>query len=217
MVRRTDTVARLGGDEFAVLLPHLDDPTEPLAFAETIRSVFDAPVRLGEMAVEIQASIGIAVTPEDGTDTATLLQRADVAMYEAKRNKTFVQRYDSSSDEHTVERARQRIRPAHPIAERRQPLALPLARAPERFEPVELAAHARALAIARRIAISATRTPLRPSAKTATRKAASSNSAKNSAILGTTTTASASCANMTRTPTFRTARRATLRRAASAR
>ncbi|MBV8952229.1 MAG: diguanylate cyclase, partial [Actinobacteria bacterium] len=78
------SVARLGGDEFAVLLPRVRDRAEAFAVAVTVRDAFQTPFRAGTLSLAVSASIGIAVSPDDGTDPATLLQRADIAMYVAK-------------------------------------------------------------------------------------------------------------------------------------
>jgi diguanylate cyclase (GGDEF)-like protein/PAS domain S-box-containing protein len=75
-------VARLGGDEFAVLLP---DSKEAGTVAMQILRVLSAPVYWDGLAAETGASIGISCSPEQGTDTESLLRTADMAMYHAKR------------------------------------------------------------------------------------------------------------------------------------
>lgn len=83
-VRQSDTVARLGGDEFIVLAP--DTGTEgAVRLAEKILEVFAAAFDLDEREITISPSIGIARYPEDGKDFPGLLQSADIAMYQAKR------------------------------------------------------------------------------------------------------------------------------------
>lgn len=83
-VRQTDTVSRLGGDEFAILLVDV----EPLSYlgelSHKLANHLREPFVLGPETVELSASIGISVFPEDGGDTETLIKHADVAMYEAK-------------------------------------------------------------------------------------------------------------------------------------
>jgi len=82
-VRESDVVSRLGGDEFAVVLP--DASRE--AAAEVATRVHDTLLEsfsVSGATVDIEASIGIALFPEHASDVATLLQRADIAMYKAK-------------------------------------------------------------------------------------------------------------------------------------
>ena len=83
--RATDTVARLGGDEFAVLLPNAS-VADAQRVAEAILRVLEAPMTLEGHVVDINASIGLSSCPDHGNESSQLLRRADVAMYEAKRN-----------------------------------------------------------------------------------------------------------------------------------
>ena len=77
-------VARLGGDEFTVIMPGLNDPRDSTKLARRILSSLAHPFRLSGHEVFINASIGIAVYPEDGEDIDSLLMHADTAMYQAK-------------------------------------------------------------------------------------------------------------------------------------
>jgi diguanylate cyclase (GGDEF)-like protein len=77
-------IARLGGDEFALLLPSIQDAEDAVTEARRVRALLEAPFMLGHMHVDVGGTIGIAVSPDHGEDPATLLQRADVAMYAAK-------------------------------------------------------------------------------------------------------------------------------------
>jgi diguanylate cyclase (GGDEF)-like protein/PAS domain S-box-containing protein len=96
-LRGSDTVARLGGDEFAVLLPDTDLPGA-LAAAKTLRSSLDAPLTIEGVRMPVGSSIGIALFPAHGDDPLTLLRRADIAMYVAKRRGTGVALYEEGSD-----------------------------------------------------------------------------------------------------------------------
>ena len=92
------TVARLGGDEFAILIRDARDVTRDVTAA------FAEPVVLGDVPIEINASLGIAMYPEHAEDAGMLLRRADVAMYDAKRNQSGVSVYEAGRDEHSVRR-----------------------------------------------------------------------------------------------------------------
>jgi diguanylate cyclase (GGDEF)-like protein len=91
-------VARLGGDEFAVLLPRLTADTEAIEVSRGLHARMIEPIRLAELRLEIGASIGVAIQPDHGDDGETLLQRADVAMYAAKRARERVVVYDPLTD-----------------------------------------------------------------------------------------------------------------------
>jgi diguanylate cyclase (GGDEF)-like protein len=103
-VRPGDVVARLGGDEFAVLLPMVREVSSAREVAARLRAALAEPVRLEGMVFEIEASIGIAIYPDDATLVEVLLQRSDVAMYLAKDRRTGVERYVSDSDRNSPAR-----------------------------------------------------------------------------------------------------------------
>ncbi|GHE11306.1 diguanylate cyclase domain-containing protein [Klenkia taihuensis] len=86
-VRRTDLLARLGGDEFLVALPGLPVATaaaEAARVAVTLTTTLAAPVEVRGEQVRVGASIGCAVTPEDGAGFDALLHTADQRMYAVK-------------------------------------------------------------------------------------------------------------------------------------
>jgi diguanylate cyclase (GGDEF)-like protein len=97
-------VARLGGDEFAALLAPIDEPQDAERSARRVRDVLQTPVEIEGIAVSAEGSVGIAHYPADGNDVATLLQRADVAMYEAKEKRTGVATYQPDADRSSHER-----------------------------------------------------------------------------------------------------------------
>ena len=84
-VRDTDTCARLGGDEFTIILTEVEDLSAVPEVADRILDTLHQPFILANRSVEISASIGIALYPQDSGDADNLLQCADLAMYEAKR------------------------------------------------------------------------------------------------------------------------------------
>jgi len=84
-VRASDTVARVGGDEFIVLCIDGGNNGALIALAEKIRNALLTPFRIGAIEIELGASIGIAVYPDNGTTFIDLVSLADDAMYQAKR------------------------------------------------------------------------------------------------------------------------------------
>ncbi|PZR80302.1 MAG: hypothetical protein DLM65_08520, partial [Candidatus Aeolococcus gillhamiae] len=103
-VRPGDLVARLGGDEFAVLLPAVRTADVAAEVAARLRAALAEPVRLEGMSFEIEASVGIALYPDDGATVEVLLQRADVAMYLAKDRRTGVETYLARADHYSPAR-----------------------------------------------------------------------------------------------------------------
>jgi diguanylate cyclase (GGDEF)-like protein len=104
VLRRRDTVARLGGDEFAVLLPDLGSVDEATQTALRIAEALRRPFTVDELSLDVGVSIGIAIYPEHGDDAAILLQRADVAMYEAKAGRDAVALYSPERDNYSPKR-----------------------------------------------------------------------------------------------------------------
>ncbi len=103
-VRPCDTVARLGGDEFALLLPGVRDSAAAVQTAERLRTVVTEAVLLEGLLVDVGASVGVAVSPDDGLTLDDLLQRADVAMYVAKESGSGVEAYAVERDLNTTGR-----------------------------------------------------------------------------------------------------------------
>jgi len=85
-VREDDTVARLGGDEFTMILSELRQAEDAIHVAQKILDAVQQPMTVAGMTIELSASIGIALYPEDGFDVETLLRNADSAMYRAKES-----------------------------------------------------------------------------------------------------------------------------------
>jgi diguanylate cyclase (GGDEF)-like protein len=103
-VRRGDTLARLGGDEFAVLLDGLPDRGTAAELAGRLQDALRRPFALRGVSIELEASIGIALYPSHGTTVGTLLQRADVAMYDAKRGGHGIATYTPERDPYSADR-----------------------------------------------------------------------------------------------------------------
>lgn len=84
-LRESDTVARLGGDEFVVLLEHITDAKDAALVAENIVNELNKSFHLAQNHdVQIGASIGISLYPQDGENSITLIANADIALYSAK-------------------------------------------------------------------------------------------------------------------------------------
>jgi EAL domain-containing protein (putative c-di-GMP-specific phosphodiesterase class I) len=83
-VAETDTVARLGGDEFVLLLHGQAGPDTVATVLEHLLPKIAAPLRYGQSDLAVTCSVGVALYPDDGSDSATLLKHADSAMYRAK-------------------------------------------------------------------------------------------------------------------------------------
>lgn len=102
-LRESDTVGRLGGDEFGIVLPDIDRE-KAIDVAKKVLLSLEPSFELGNQLLTIGASIGIALYPEHGEDDASLIRHADVAMYEAKRNRSEPCLYDPDQDHYTTTR-----------------------------------------------------------------------------------------------------------------
>lgn len=96
--------ARLGGDEFAVLLPVADSTTSATRVARSLVAALSSPLDLDGLTLVLEASAGVAVFPDHALDAEGMLRRADVAMYQAKRDRTGVEVYESKRDSNTPDR-----------------------------------------------------------------------------------------------------------------
>src|SRR5207248_8551277 len=102
-LRDSDTVARLGGDEFALLLP-ATDARGAAQVADKLVQALEQPFMVEGYSVAMAASIGIALAPKHGQDATTLLRRADVAMYLAKRAASGYALYSPDQDQYSPSR-----------------------------------------------------------------------------------------------------------------
>ncbi|HET7338463.1 MAG TPA: PAS domain S-box protein [Candidatus Dormibacteraeota bacterium] len=104
-LRATDTIARLGGDEFAVLTTDAKHPEDVVGTARKVLASLEGPFAIADQMVETGASIGIAMYPIHGDDPGTLLRRADVAMYVAKRSGGGYAMYQPEQEAQTMRRS----------------------------------------------------------------------------------------------------------------
>ena len=103
LLRGDDTLARLGGDEFAVILRPGDEASASTAGLR-LRGALEESFAVGGIHVHVDASVGIALYPDHAPDAMGLLQRADVAMYQAKRMRTGHEVYLAGRDHHSRQR-----------------------------------------------------------------------------------------------------------------
>lgn len=100
-------LVRTGGDEFIIWCKEMDSDAALLVANQIIQSC-KLPVEVNNTFLESSASIGIACFPQHGKDVDTLAKCADVAMYQAKRQRQGVKLYDASSDNHSLLRIKLR-------------------------------------------------------------------------------------------------------------
>jgi diguanylate cyclase (GGDEF)-like protein len=97
MLRGVDTVARLGGDEFAIVLPATDLEGATQTSGKVLQEI-EQPCRLDHRQLSVRGSIGIAGYPEHAKSADLLLQRADIAMYQAKSDSVGIAVYRQNRD-----------------------------------------------------------------------------------------------------------------------
>lgn len=85
-VRKSDTVARMGGDEYTVILKNVEDKEDIKNLVEKIHKSLQEVMQIDGVECFVNSSIGVALYPENGYDSETLLRNADSLMYEIKRN-----------------------------------------------------------------------------------------------------------------------------------
>jgi diguanylate cyclase (GGDEF)-like protein len=103
-VRSTDTVARVEGDRFGVLLPGLAGGVDAAAAAETIVEKLSAQIVISSATLSVDATVGIACGPAQGNDAEQLLQRAEAAMYRAKRAQSRLEFFSPELEEEAPRR-----------------------------------------------------------------------------------------------------------------
>ena len=87
-VRDVDFVCRYGGDEFVVLVTDLAQARDAALVSQKIASAVASPITIESRTISVSLSIGVSSYPEDGIEADTLIRRADLAMYEAKKLKS---------------------------------------------------------------------------------------------------------------------------------
>jgi diguanylate cyclase (GGDEF)-like protein len=107
-------VARLGNDEYALLQTRVQGRTGALAAATAIRTALERPVEVDGVAVNVEASVGVALAPDHARDAETLLRRADVALARARLYRSSTETYSVEHDRFEAARLKLlgQIRPA---------------------------------------------------------------------------------------------------------
>ena len=82
--REPDTIARLGGDEFAIIMNGMTQPSDAAALSKRLREAITKPYNINDHQIVVDISIGISVSPDDGSEPDQLLKNADMALYGAK-------------------------------------------------------------------------------------------------------------------------------------
>jgi diguanylate cyclase (GGDEF)-like protein/PAS domain S-box-containing protein len=103
-MREADTLARLGGDEFVVILTSVTTMESTATAVQRLLSLFSLPFEIDSRKIYSSASIGIALYPDDGLDTESLLKCADTAMYHAKNEGKSQYRFFSAEMNHKIMR-----------------------------------------------------------------------------------------------------------------
>jgi diguanylate cyclase (GGDEF)-like protein len=83
-IRKSDMAARIGGDEFAIVQSSVNQPSDAKTLARRIIAEVSRPYEIEGNRIVIGTSLGIAIAPQDGTDSDRLLRSADLALYRAK-------------------------------------------------------------------------------------------------------------------------------------
>lgn len=103
-LRESDTVARLGGDEFAIVLSEITGMSDVSFYAGRLTGALAEPFIIDGHSLRISASVGAVIAPQDGDDVSTLMRRADISMYGAKRAHEDFRQFTPDQDHDASER-----------------------------------------------------------------------------------------------------------------
>jgi diguanylate cyclase (GGDEF)-like protein len=107
IIRPGTVLARVGGDEFAIVLPNIASLDDPAGLARRIVGAMAEPFTIGSAVTTLGISIGIAVTPDDGTEHDELVRRADLALCRAKaEGQSTIRFFEPEMDAHVEQRMR---------------------------------------------------------------------------------------------------------------
>ena len=84
LVREADTLARVGGDEFVIILEQLRKNDDVARYVEKLQREMSQLIEISNHKIHVTASVGVSIYPDNGEDIDSLMQTADIAMYQAK-------------------------------------------------------------------------------------------------------------------------------------
>jgi diguanylate cyclase (GGDEF)-like protein len=105
LLREGDILARTGDDAFAIAMPKIESLDEPSGLARRIVVAMSQAFSINDTTVNVGASIGIAIAPDDGVTSTTLIQRAERALHRAKNeDRSSIRFFESEMDAHIEQR-----------------------------------------------------------------------------------------------------------------
>ena len=104
VIRTEDFVARIGGDEFVIVINNYESHLELTRIMQRLLDRIKEPFLIESHPIYVSGSVGVVIYPKDGTDMATLLKHADIAMYEAKRKGRDQYHFFTDSLNHKVQK-----------------------------------------------------------------------------------------------------------------
>ena len=105
ILRADEILARIGGDEFAIIMPRIGSLDEPTNLARRIAATVAEPFVIDGAAADFGVGVGIAIAPNDGTNSEELVRRADRALYRAKaEGRSSVRFFEPEMDTHVERR-----------------------------------------------------------------------------------------------------------------
>ncbi len=105
-LRQSDDIYRLGGDEFLVYLPSLKDPADAGLVAQKLIDALSEVITVGVLTFYVGTCVGIAVYPDDGENVEALVQAADRALYEAKKQRNTYKFFDAAMQQTSIRNVR---------------------------------------------------------------------------------------------------------------
>jgi diguanylate cyclase (GGDEF)-like protein len=105
VMRSGSLLTRIGGDEFAIIAPNISSLDDPTVLARRIVAAVTEPFLVGKIQTTLGVGIGIAISPEDGTNFEVLVQHADRALYRAKgEGRNSIRFFEAAMNEHVERR-----------------------------------------------------------------------------------------------------------------